>query len=295
MGENTQNGLVNINLQPLADVTNNLIDKFSNAIGWMATPRGKRKDFEIAIQTYIEEIKADDTLSPIIRAAKITCARKEVKEYINIQEIIDHAQNYYRIEDENNEPLDDSWAMFFYDKAKNVTQDDVRIVWSKMLAGECCNPGSIPKQLLLALSLMDKKDVELFNRLCQFCMIREENKVEVECQVLIDMESQEVEKAGLNSEAMLSLESLGLISIKQEQLGTKLDQDEKYLEYRYHGKNIRIIPYEMEDYKTIHKGDVALTDAGKALAKLLVVEPLNGFIEYLQKYYRRWSYKVEVY
>nr|DAY81335.1 MAG TPA: Protein of unknown function (DUF2806) [Caudoviricetes sp.] len=292
MGENTQNGLVNVNLQPVADVANNLIDKFCNAVGWMATPRGKGKDFEAAVQIYIQEIQADDTLPPLVRAAKITHARKDIKEYINIQEILKHAQNYYRIECGHDGPLDDSWAMFFYDKAKNVTQDDVRIVWGKLLAGECCNPGSVPKQLVLALSLMDKKDVDSFNCLCQFCMTRKERGIVKETQLMINLDDEKIAENNLNSDRLLSLEGLGLINTMADTYCLKLDEDERYGEYEYHGKEVHIIP--PDGVHELYQGDIALTEAGKALASLIVVDPIDGFVEYLQRYYSNFGSTVEV-
>ena len=51
-----------------ASVVNNVLDKMEHAVGFVVTPRGKKKDLEEAVSYYIDEIKNDQKLSPIIKA-----------------------------------------------------------------------------------------------------------------------------------------------------------------------------------------------------------------------------------
>jgi hypothetical protein len=47
-------GIVDVDLQPVADVCNNLIDKLSDAIGWVVTHESNQKKAE---QVFISDIE----------------------------------------------------------------------------------------------------------------------------------------------------------------------------------------------------------------------------------------------
>ncbi len=159
MNDEIQNTLMKIDFQPAADVLNNIIDKVSTAVGWLAVPRGVRKDRETAVESYIESLKNDSSLPPLVKAQKISHARRDIKEYCNLVDILEHAavfgEQYNNLSDE---PLDEDWAMFFCDNAKNISRDDVKVLW-----GVFCKP-------------FLEKNAELFG---EFCISILENVAEV--------------------------------------------------------------------------------------------------------------------
>ena len=168
MGESTTNSIVNIDLASVASIINNVIDKFAKAVGWMVTPRGSRKELEKAVEIYIQEIENDKSLPPLVKAAKITAARKEIKEYCNVQDIMEHAKEFGQTYNEYNDDIDEDWAMFFYDRAKNVSLDDAKVLWGKILAEECKMKGKISKSLIHILSVISQEDAKAFENLCNF-------------------------------------------------------------------------------------------------------------------------------
>ena len=296
MSENTQNGLINVNLQPLADVTNNLIDKFADAVGWIATPRGARKDMETAVEVYIDEIKKDISLPAMIKAKKISQARKEIKEYCNIQDILDHAEDFGRSYDSHgSESMDEDWVMFFYDHAKNVTQEDAKVLWGKVLAEEYKSKGTIPKMLLHILSIMSPDQARAFESLCGFAPDSIEGLgqiIRVDPLISNDMTNKVLSSNGITYEALQDLKALGLLHHNVVDIVTIYEQDVSKLTaaYLYFGSIIEIRNFPDQ----FPRGGVLLTNAGKVLASLIERKRVDGFEEYVRDYYLQFGCDVTI-
>ena len=111
-----------------------LIDKLSDAVGFIATPKGNRKNIIEAEQFLIDQIKADDGKPYIQKAAEISNARRLIREYNNQNDIVNIAiQNLG--EDAMPENIDVDWLAYFMDRAKNISTEDMQIIWGKILAG----------------------------------------------------------------------------------------------------------------------------------------------------------------
>ena len=66
------------------------------------------------------------------------------------------------------EPVNPDWAARFFDCVKDVSDDEIKIIWAKILAGEIKSPGSYSKSTLNALWNLDAEDASAFVRLCGF-------------------------------------------------------------------------------------------------------------------------------
>lgn len=47
--------------------------------------------------------------------------------------------------------IDDSWLMEFMEKCKNICDDEIKIIWGKILAEECNTLNSVPKKVFNVL------------------------------------------------------------------------------------------------------------------------------------------------
>lgn len=98
----------------------------------------------------------------------------EFRRQKNLEKIVGEVDRYFgtaqqpeegaRIE-QTPEAAED-WVYRFIDYCKDVGAEDVQQVWSRILAGELEQPGSIPFRLMHTVSLMTKSDAEIF---CDFC------------------------------------------------------------------------------------------------------------------------------
>lgn len=65
--------------------------------------------------------------------------------------------------------MDHSWFLRWSDGASEQFDDEMRLIWGKVLSGELDQPGSYSKRTLSILSDMGARDAGLFQRLCSLC------------------------------------------------------------------------------------------------------------------------------
>ena len=131
-----------ISFEGAADVINNLVDKLSGAVGWIATHNSPKRE---ALSTYIAEVQKMD-IDPLEKAALISNAKRSIKEYTNQQNVVKNA--LCRM-DSNSRPeaVEDDWIAQLMDKVRLVSDANFQAIWGAILASECNEPGSIPKAL----------------------------------------------------------------------------------------------------------------------------------------------------
>ncbi|MDD9950225.1 MAG: DUF2806 domain-containing protein [Zetaproteobacteria bacterium] len=66
--------------------------------------------------------------------------------------------------------LKPDWFLKFLDYAKNISEQDMRAVWSKILVGETNKPESYSVATMDALSKMSKRELECFQRVSRSCV-----------------------------------------------------------------------------------------------------------------------------
>lgn len=154
-----------INLDGASDVVIKLLDMLQDAVGWVVAPHGARKDFDEAVEIYKKSIEEDKNLDGRLKAAKISSARKELKQYINQSKII-----AYAIEDLDQNAkleLEDDWLSYFFDYAQNISNESVQKIWARILAEQCNGDTSINRMLIHTLSLLDAESAKAFGNLCR--------------------------------------------------------------------------------------------------------------------------------
>lgn len=157
-----------INLDGASDVVIKLLDMLQDAVGWMVAPHGGRKDFNEALEIYKKSIEEDEKLDGKTKAAKISSARKELKQYINQSKVI-----AYAIEDlDQNAKLEveDDWLSYFFNYAQNISNESVQKIWARILAEQCNGDTSINRMLIHTLSLLDAESAKAFGNLCRITM-----------------------------------------------------------------------------------------------------------------------------
>ena len=70
--------------------------------------------------------------------------------------------------------IDSDWMTRFVDYAKDVSDDEMRLIWSRILSGELSKPNSISVMTLETLRNMSKRDAETFHKLANFTVVDDE-------------------------------------------------------------------------------------------------------------------------
>lgn len=191
-----------VDLNGFSDVVNNLINKISSAISWKITRDTPEK---IAIDTYIEELK-NSNLSPLHKAALIYDAKKTIKEYINQNDIVQKAIPMLYGEDHAQE-IEDDWIASYMDKAKLISDEDVQLLWAKILAGEAEKPGSYSLRTLDTLKNISKKEVEIFQKAAKLSVRNGAKR-------FLYANNELLRKYDLSLDELIVLEECGLINVQ---------------------------------------------------------------------------------
>ena len=265
--------LINFNSSP--EVTNNLIEKISAAIGWIALHETPKR---IALSTFIDDIKQSN-YDPLIKAAMISNANRIIKEYTNQRDIVALAsQNISNAE--GIKKLENDWLAQFMDSVKDVSNDEFKKVWALILAAEGNAPGSVPKSLFYILQKMDKMDAQTFTKFSSMVI-----RIWGEATPFIWNEfyaSNPKERgiyceSGVSFEEINQLETLGLIKIRNDVFGSGFIVSDDGLneprEIRYFGHYLAI----PDTVKNIRVGSVLFTKDGKALYEAINAVEMSGF------------------
>ncbi len=252
--------------EPAAGVVNNFVDKIADALGWIVMPKNIKPAIIEANKSIIEEISNRQDINPIERAAIVSNYKKIVKEYKNQVDIMRMAIKYLEpncgTKDVNND-----WITFFFEKVKDVTEDYMKDVWSRILAGEFNEPNTYTKQLLHILSIMDSKIATRFQKIRSSCFYAEPYLYVF----IYRTNGKEIKNVKRYQDLSLyisdfkELDSLGLIQYRYSDFHSLVIKNKVF---DYGNKQIKL----NTDKRSIAIGNVALTSVGKQLCRIVPME-----------------------
>lgn len=70
--------------------------------------------------------------------------------------------------------VDADWMARYIECAQDVSDDEMRLLWAKILSGEMSKPNSISVMTLETLRNMSKRDAELFHKLASYSLVDNE-------------------------------------------------------------------------------------------------------------------------
>lgn len=257
------NFLSNVDLQPVAEVTNNLIDKLSSSIGFVFIPRGKILHKIESEKVFLEEVSKREDIDILTKAAIISNTRKIIKEYINQNDIVQIAIDNLKKNAKPNE-IDDNWLTEVMDKCKNVCDEKIKIIWGKILAEECNERDSIPKKIFNIMPYIDYEEAQLFEKVCKFSILKKTTNDIVPFIVFYNSGFDNFwTEYNFTFDEFRKLEEIGLIVYRES--GIYLDKK---------GKEIFIIgekEFEVESVweNKIYVGNVIYTKVGAIIARLI--------------------------
>ena len=76
------------------------------------------------------------------------------------------AQELQAIDNIDDTPIGNEWSAMFFDYAKDVDDEKIQIIWSKILAGEVAESGSFYKRTLSVLKNIEPFEAEWFVEAC---------------------------------------------------------------------------------------------------------------------------------
>lgn len=207
---------------------------------------------------------------------------QELRKQQNIDAIVQVGLNV--IKDKKtvtNEAVDLDWVNSFFDFIANVSDNEMQILWGKLLAGEVERPGSFSIRTLDVLRKLTRQEAILFQKYVPYIFVSPTDIDGFFDYFILD--SSFIETYGLRAPEIMLLSEAGLMAENHSitvglPIGAK--KTESMLGYK---TKINFTNHNDEDVLLGHKV-IFLTEAGKQLYKLLVTEefskpPREYFVE----------------
>lgn len=277
-----------IGIGQLAQPVTTFIEKVSDAVEGIAKPaqivRTARAQAEadkiLALsQLDITEIRQRALTRLVLEEAR----RQENMEAIfrkSLPEITEEAKP---------ERLNNDWIAHFFDKCRLISDEDMQNLWAQVLSGQTNVPGSYSKKTIEILANLEKADADLFTKVCSFSVqINTEPEEEPGFPLIYDVSDNVYKNNGLNFVSLAHLESLGLLHHRIES-GYVVSDVAQRPDIFYFNRRIPVeLPYpEKNQFVT---GQIMLTQAGLELSMVCKIEPIDGFIEYLEEKWQTFRY-----
>ena len=93
---------------------------------------------------------------------------QEQKRQHNIQSAVREAAHELGDDEVPDHEPDHDWTARFFEYVQDVSQEDVRRIWAKILAGEVRAPGNVSLRALSILRNMSRRDAELFTEAMRY-------------------------------------------------------------------------------------------------------------------------------
>ena len=268
-----------VNLGKLAEPINTLITKIADAAGILYEPTRIRKkaqaEADAALIAATNQLKLDDLSQ---RALKRFVKEESIKQS-NIESILE--KSFPEIT-ESAEPslLSNEWLLFFFERAKYASDDEMQTIWAKILAGETNHHGSFSKSTLRILSEMSQDDATTFMKTIAFSFkVDNENKF-----FIYDFNDEIVKKNGLTFNSINRLNILGLLSCSSN-YGYYISEIPQNLSASYSNKKIEII-FKSKESCTLNCGQVIISQSGDELLKICSPNYSDEIFNYV---YQKWT------
>lgn len=272
-----------------------LIEVISNGIGTLYRPRAIRKEadakaYEIkVIEKAKSEANADSRLIEAENLDRINerLIAKETARQNNIDDVVEIAAR--EINDEpvvSDKPVNKDWATRFFNIVQDVSDDEMKNLWGKILAGEVKSPNSYSLRTLELLRNLSKDEADTFVRIAQI-VLKEDD-------YFIFNNDGDLSKFGITYSDIAKLTEIGLIqagTFVQCEYKSKPDKDMKS-GIIYNDKIVIIINIK-QGSKDVNIPISVLTRAGSELYKLISVKPNIEYIKELASSIKNETVSVE--
>ena len=269
--------LIKVELTEAAKV---LIEKISDAIGGIFKPFQIKRIAKAEAEAEIIRTEAQIECEDLHRRALARFVAEEAKKQDNIENITRKAIPLLS-ESSTPQKMENDWITNFFDKCRIISDDEMQILWSKVLAGEANSPGSFSKRTVNSLASLDKTDAKLFTLLCGFTW-----DIGGLIPLIIDYKAPIYVDQGVNFDMLSHLDDIGLVSFLP--IGSfKATRMRQRGIIKYYGTPFNL-EFKKHDDNEISTGVALFTKTGKQLAEICGAKPIDGFVDYVTE---QWAEK----
>ena len=211
---------------------------------------------------------------------------QEEKRLLNISSVVGQAAKELGETDVPDDELDHDWSARFFGEVQDVSSADMQVLWARILAGEVAQAGSTSIRTLGILKNLDRPTARLFATLCSVCVfVPPDEVVDARVPSLDGNAAQNsLQEYGLSFDALNRLNEHGLV-IPDYNSWRDYRVSMQGIPFKFQGRLWILVSDDRgRQGKTLRLSGVALTRAGRELARVVEVEPMGKFTRALMEY-----------
>jgi uncharacterized repeat protein (TIGR03899 family) len=248
-----------------------LVDVVSKGIGTIYEPRKIRKNADA--EAYRSEVLAkaeatkmlieNDANFEVLERTKNRIIHQEVNRQVNIEEVVEKSIPHLK-ENVTNEEIDEDWRTKFFQKAQDISNENIQEIWAKILANEVSKPGEISIRTMEVLSNLNKIEATKFQNLCSLVSNND---------IIWKLKNQDsLDKYNFTFNDLILLRDAGLIYTSDNLVSIIKIVPKLKAGIINIGNNIYLITDIKNKKQEFRFKQLTLTVAGKELCKILNVE-----------------------
>ncbi len=141
-----------------------LIEKISDAVGGLVRTWQIKRIAEAEAKAEIIKAVTRIEIDDLNRRALHRLAAEEGRKQANM-EAIAYGSTKYLSENPNPANLENDWIAYMFERCRNVSDPDIQDIWSRILAQETNDPGTVSRTTLDSLSKIDRSTALNFVKL----------------------------------------------------------------------------------------------------------------------------------
>lgn len=150
-----------------------LLIVFEDGCSWITKPLQHKRLAVVESKTHliddIAEFKRELTEELLEDTGALLHSKREKNQVSNIVNIFSMAaQELQMLEDIDENRVNQEWCALFFDNCKDVANDDIQYIWSRLLVKEIKEPSSVSKRTLSVLKNMEAFEVKWFSDFCRY-------------------------------------------------------------------------------------------------------------------------------
>lgn len=193
---------------------------------------------------------------------------EEIREEQNLETVIELAANQlHDAENVSDEPVDEDWITRYYNIVKNVSVEEMQLIWAKILSEEVKTPGAFSLRTLETVRNLSNKEAIVFQKILPLILLGENDGT---LEGLIISDDNILSKFGVSFSDIKLMDECGLmISNSLVNYNFRNSGKERIL---FHNKNYVITIEAEETAPKQSLGIYLLTQAGKELYNTIATE-----------------------
>ena len=198
---------------------------------------------------------------------------QEQKRQVNIASAVHGAATELGDKEVDDHEPDLDWIARYFDYVQDVSSDDMRRMWSKILAGEVESPSRTSLRTLDTLRNMTQRDAEMFSQICNFVLMGD--------LIFYNHSSEDKEVIGVST--LLHLQDCGLLTFEPNLVRHFDWGDDNESCISYHNNFLSIVKNDgASDVLTVPV--IQLTTAGRELYQFAKCTPQPEYLRRLSVY-----------